>query len=114
MGTGILFGLTPALQSSRPDLNAELKERAGGELHTNRRFRLRDVLVTLQVAVCLVALIGAGLFLISLRNAQQLDPGFNAQNLGMLSFDLGSLNYDAARVKEFERRALESIQTLPV
>ena len=113
LGTGIIFGLAPALQSSRPDLNAELKERAGGELHTNRRFRLRDVLVTLQVAVCLVALIGAGLFLISLRNAQQLDPGFNAQNLGMLSFDLGSLNYDAARVKEFERRALESIQTLP-
>ncbi|HST79718.1 MAG TPA: FtsX-like permease family protein, partial [Verrucomicrobiae bacterium] len=110
---GIVFGLVPALQSSRPDLNAELKERAGGELHTNRRFRLRDVLVTLQVAVCLVALIGAGLFLISLRNAQQLDPGFNAQNLGMLSFDLGSLNYDAARVKEFERRALESIETLP-
>ena len=113
LGTGIIFGLVPALQSSRPDLNAELKERAGGDLHTNRRFRLRDVLVTLQVAVCLVALIGAGLFLISLRNAQQLDPGFNTQNLGMLSFDLGSLNYDAARAKEFERRALETIQTLP-
>ena len=113
LGTGIVFGLVPALQSSRPDLNAELKERAGGELHTNRRFRLRDVLVTLQVAVCLVALIGAGLFLISLRNAQELDPAFNTQNLAMLSFDLGSLNYDAARAKEFERRALEVIQTLP-
>jgi predicted permease len=113
LGTGILFGLVPALQSSRPDLNAELKERAGGELHSSRRFRLRDVLVTLQVAVCLVALIGAGLFLISLRNAQELDPGFNTQNLAMLSFDLGSLNYDAARVKEFQRRALEAIQTLP-
>jgi predicted permease len=113
LGTGILFGLVPALQSSRPDLNAELKERAGGELHSSRRFRLRDVLVTLQVAVCLVALIGAGLFLISLRNAKELDPGFNTQNLAMLSFDLGSLNYDAARVKEFQRRALEAIQTLP-
>lgn len=113
LGTGILFGLVPALQSSRPDLNAELKERAGGELHSSRRFRLRDVLVTLQVAVCLVALIGAGLFLISLRNAQELDPGFNTQNLAMLSFDLGSLNYDAARAKEFQRRALEAIQTLP-
>jgi predicted permease len=113
LGTGIVFGLVPALQSSRPDLNAELKERAGGELHGNRRFRLRDVLVTLQVAVCLVALIGAGLFLISLRNAQRVDAGFNTQNLAMLSFDLGSLNYDAARAKDFERRALEAIRSLP-
>ena len=113
LGTGIIFGLAPALQSSRPDLNAELKERSGGELYTGRRFRLRDVLVTLQVAVCLVALIGAGLFLISLRNAQNMDPGFNTENLAMLSFDLGSLNYDPARMKEFDRRALEAVQSLP-
>ncbi|MGE5321861.1 MAG: ABC transporter permease, partial [Actinomycetota bacterium] len=113
LGTGIVFGLAPALQSSRPDLNAELKERSGGELYTGRRFRLRDVLVTVQVAICLVALIGAGLFLISLRNAQTMDPGFSTKNLAMLSFDLGSLNYDAARSKEFQRHALESIQSLP-
>ena len=113
LGTGILFGLVPALQSSRPDLNAELKERSGGELYTGRRFRMRDLLVTLQVAVCLVALIGAGLFLISLSNAQKMDTGFDTHNLAMLSFDLGSLNYDTARAKEFERRALERIQSLP-
>jgi putative ABC transport system permease protein len=113
IGTGIIFGFAPALQSSRPDLNAELKERSGGELYTGRRFRLRDVLVTLQVAVCLVALIGAGLFLISLRNAQNMDPGFNTSNLAMMSFDLGSLNYDTARIKEFQRRALEAVQSLP-
>ena len=113
VGTGIIFGLVPALQSSRPDLNAELKERAGGELYSGRRFRLRDVLVTLQVAVCLVALIGAGLFVISLRNAQEMDAGFDTQNLAMLSFDLGSLNYDVARNKEFRRRALEAVQSLP-
>ena len=113
IGTGLIFGLAPALQSSRPDLNAELKERSGGELYTGRRFRLRDVLVALQVAVCLVALIGAGLFLISLRNAQQMDAGFDTQNLAMLSFDLGSLNYDTARTREFQRRALETVQSLP-
>ena len=113
IGTGIIFGLAPALQSSRPDLVSELKERAGGELRGGRRFKLRDFLVTAQVAVCLLALIGAGLFLISLRNAQQTDPGFDTRNLAMLSFDTGSLNYDAARSREFQRRVLETAQSLP-
>jgi len=113
IATGIIFGLAPALQSSRPDLNAELKERSGGELYTGRRFRVRDVLIVVQVAICMVALIGAGLFVISLRNAQQTDPGFDTRNLGMLTFDLGSLNYDAARTKQFQRQALETVQAMP-
>jgi putative ABC transport system permease protein len=66
-----------------------------------------------QVALSLIALVGAGLFLMSLRNAQQIDPGFDTRNLAMLSFDLGSLNYDPPRVKEFERRSLEAVQALP-
>ena len=113
IGTGIIFGLAPALQSARPDLVSELKERSGGELYSGRRFRLRDVLVAVQVGICLVALIGAGLFLISLRNAQHTDAGFDTSNLAMLSFDLGSLNYEPARAKEFERRALEIVQNTP-
>ncbi len=113
IGTGIIFGLAPALQASRPDLVSELKERAGGELTGGRRFKLRDVLVVVQVAICMIALVGAGLFLLSLRHAQELDPGFDTRNLGMLSFDAGSLNYDAARAKELQRRALESVQNAP-
>ena len=113
IGTGVIFGLAPAMQASRPDLVTELKERSGGELHTGSRFKLRDVLVTLQVAVCLVALIGAGLFLISLRNAQKMDAGFDTQNLAMLNFDTGSLNYDTVRSREFQRRTLETVQSLP-
>src|SRR5262249_37997783 len=105
VGTGLIFSLTPALQSSRPDLVSELKERAGRDLRQGRRFGVRDILIALQVKVCLIALVGAGLFLISLRNAQQMDPGFDTHNLGMLSFDLGALNYDTARAREFERRA---------
>jgi predicted permease len=50
---------------------------------------------------------------VSLRNAQKIEPGFDAHNLGMLSFDLGSLNYDPARMREFQRRAVEAAQTLP-
>jgi len=113
IGTGLIFGLAPALQASRPDLVSELKERAGGDLKKGRRFGLRDVLISLQVAVCLIALVGAGLFLLSLRNAQTMDPGFDTHNLAMLSFDVGALNYDTARAREFERRALEAVQNSP-
>jgi predicted permease len=113
IGTGLIFGLAPALQASRPDLVSELKERAGGDLRKGRRFNIRDVLISLQVAVCLIALVGAGLFLISLRNAREMDLGFDTRNLAMLSFDLGALNYDAARAREFERRALEAAQNAP-
>src|SRR6478672_5172625 len=113
IGTGLIFGLAPALQSSRPDLVSELKERAGGDLRKGTRFNVRDILISLQVAVCLIALVGAGLFLISLRNAHEMDTGFDTHNLGMLSFDVGALNYEPARAKEFERRALEAAQSTP-
>jgi predicted permease len=113
IGTGLIFGLAPALQSSRPDLVSELKERAGGDLRKGRRFNVRDILISLQVAVCLIALVGAGLFLISLRHAHEMDTGFDTTNLAMLSFDVGALNYEPARAKEFERRALEAAQSTP-
>jgi predicted permease len=111
--TGLIFGLAPALQASRPDLVSELKERAGGDLRKGSRFTVRDVLISLQVTVCLIALVFAGLFLISLRNARTMDTGFDTHNLAMLSFDLGALNYDAPRAREFERRALEAAQNTP-
>ncbi|HEX3587279.1 MAG TPA: ABC transporter permease, partial [Candidatus Angelobacter sp.] len=111
--TGLIFGLAPAMQASRPDLVSELKERAGGDPRRGSRFTVRDVLISLQVAVCLIALVGAGLFLISLRNARTMDTGFDTHNLAMLSFDLGALNYDAPRAREFERRALEVAQNTP-
>jgi predicted permease len=111
--TGLIFGLAPALQASRPDLVSELKERAGGDLRKGSRFTVRDVLISLQVTVCLIALVFAGLFLISLRNARAMDTGFDTHNLAMLSFDLGALNYDAPRAREFERRALGAAQNTP-
>ncbi len=113
IGTGLIFGLAPALQSSRPDLVTELKERAGGELRKSGRFGVRDILISLQVSVCLIALVAAGLFLLSLRNAHNMDLGFDTTNLAMLSFDVGALNYDKPRAREFERRVLEAAQNTP-
>jgi predicted permease len=111
LATGVIFGLVPALQSSRPDLVSELKERTGTEMFSSRIFSVRNVFIMVQVGLSLVALIGAGLFLMSMRNAQRMDPGFDTHNLGMITFDVGSLNYEASRVKEFERRVLEVVQT---
>lgn len=113
LGTGVIFGLVPALQASSPDLVSELKERSGGELSTGRRFGFRNIVIVVQVALSLVALSCAGLFMVSLHNAQHLDPGFDTHNLAMISFDLGSLNYDPARAKEFERRVLEAARAMP-
>jgi putative ABC transport system permease protein len=111
--TGVFFGLAPALQSSRPDLVSELKERTGAEAAASRRFGLGNLFVMAQVVLSMVALIGASLFLMSLRNAQQTDPGFDTHNLGMITLDVGSLNYEASRVKEFQRRVLEVVQSTP-
>ncbi len=113
LGTGLIFGLVPALQASSPDLVSELKDRAGGELTTGRRFGFRNIVIVVQVALSLVALSSAGLFMVSLHNAQHMDPGFDTHNLAMISFDLGSLNYDPARAKEFERRVLEATRAMP-
>ncbi|HET7872941.1 MAG TPA: ABC transporter permease [Terriglobales bacterium] len=113
LATGFVFGMVPAMQSSRPNLVSELKERTGTETSARGIFNLRNVFIMAQVGLSLVALIGAGLFLMSLRNAQQTDPGFNTHNLGMLSFDVGSLNYEPARVKEFQRRVLEVVSSTP-
>jgi predicted permease len=113
LATGVIFGLIPALQSSRPDLVSELKERTGSEMFTGRVFSVRSIFIMVQVGLSLVALIGAGLFLMSLRNVQKMDPGFDTHNLGMITFDVGSLNYEASRVKEFQRRVLDVVTATP-
>ena len=73
--TGVVFGLAPAIQASRPDLVVELKERTSAPTGSNRLFSLRNILVTAQVALSLVALVGAGLFLRSLQHAQRDQSG---------------------------------------
>lgn len=113
LATGVVFGLAPALQASRPDLVVELKERTGQPGHSGRRVNLRSALVVGQVALALVSLIGAGLFLRSLRNTERIDPGFDAGNLLTLSFDVGALGFDRVRGEEYHRRLLETVKAVP-
>ncbi|MBV8207567.1 MAG: ABC transporter permease [Acidobacteria bacterium] len=110
--TGVLFGLVPAFHASRPELVDQLKERTTSEF-SSRSFGLRGAFVSVEFALSLVALVGAGLFLISLKNAQNINPGFDSQNLAMMTFDVGTLNYDMPRQREFQRRVLETAQSQP-
>jgi macrolide transport system ATP-binding/permease protein len=107
--TGVLFGLAPALQASRPTLSPALKEGTGG----TRRDRLRRGLVVGQVALTLLLLVGAGLFLRGLQRATDLDPGFDAERLVAISFDLGLHGYDEPRGRAYFARVLERVRAVP-
>jgi predicted permease len=113
LATAVLFGLVPAWRASRPGLADELKQRGGPSLGGGRRFGLRNLLVAGQVAMSLVALIGAGLFVRSLQSAQRIDPGFDHDKVAVLTVDLGGQGYDEARSREFHRRMLETARALP-
>jgi predicted permease len=103
--TGILFGLVPALQASRPELVPALKDESTG-FH---RSRLRQVLVTTQVALSLMLLAASGLVVRSLLNAQNLDIGFNNRNALEVSFDLGLQGYDRNARERFFDDALRRV-----
>ena len=111
--TGILFGLAPALQASRPDLVPALKDSPGLESSRNRRFGLRSLLVIFQVVLSMVLLIGAGLFIRSLQKAYTTDLGFAANNALLVTVDLNAQDYNEARGREFYTQLLERVEALP-
>src|SRR6266699_6776880 len=111
--TGLLFGLAPAFRTSVPDLAQTLKWGGrGGSIGWGRN-KLRSLLVVSEIALSLVALVGAGLFIRSMRDAQRIDPGFESKNLFMLAFDLGALHYQEGRAQEFFRAAIERANSTP-
>ncbi|HEX9224157.1 MAG TPA: ABC transporter permease [Candidatus Acidoferrales bacterium] len=111
--TGLLFGIIPALKASDPDLNAMLKTGGRGGTLGWTHNRLRSLLVISEMALALVALVGAGLFLRSMQNAQQINPGFETKNLFQFFFDLGALRYDAAHGQQFIHEAVEGAKSVP-
>lgn len=106
--TVVLSALAPALRATRLEGASALRGDLGTS-GTGRRIGLRDGLVVAQVAVSLVVLAAAGLFLASLRNATHIDPGFRAARLALVRLELGIQGYDSARGRAFyaelERRA---------
>jgi predicted permease len=112
--TGLLSGLAPAVQMTRPGLIDALRERSSSEVRGGARLLTgRNLLVGAQVALSLVALIGAGLFVRSLGAAQRVDPGFDADHLGLVSFDIGLQGYDEERGLQFIRETRERVAALP-
>jgi len=81
---GVFFGLVPALQSTNPDLAPTLKDESGTGTGRQKRFSLRNTLIVSQVAISMVLLLGAGLFLRSLQSAQDIDLGFSIQEGGIV------------------------------
>ena len=111
--TGVLFGVAPALKASVPDLMETLKLGGrGGSIGWGRN-SFGSLLVVSEIALSLVALVGAGLFIRSMRDAQRIDPGFESKNLFMLAFDLGALHYEEGRAQEFFRAAIERANSTP-
>ncbi len=115
--TGIIFGLVPALQMSKPDLNETLKDAGRGS--TGKRHILRSALVVAEVALTLVLLVGAGLMIRSFYRLQQVDPGFNYDNLLTFNISLPQKKYaeDAQKINFYDQvtekiRALPGIQTV--
>ena len=108
--TGILCGLAPALEVSRSDLTAALKE--GGGRTTAHKRRLSSLLVGGQVAVSMLLLILAGLFVRGARRAQEVDLGFDRNNLQLLSIDLAKQGYDSVLATAVLHRLSEEIEAM--
>ncbi|MFL6274021.1 MAG: ABC transporter permease [Blastocatellia bacterium] len=111
LATGLLFGLSLALQASKPDVLPALKsDTPGGGAH---RSRTRNMFVVAQVAISLVLLIVGGLFMRSLMNAAHIDPGFNPDGVQTVGYNLRIQDYDEAQGRAFYRQLIEQVEATP-
>jgi putative ABC transport system permease protein len=114
VGAGLLFGIAPALRAASRQLVGELKEGGRGGTGGRRRQRLRSGLVVAEVALSLVLLIGAGLMIQSLRQLQNVDKGFVADNIFTARVSLPRIRYDDKESAwRFFSALLERVQALP-
>lgn len=112
LATALIFGLIPALQSSRADVAPTLKDQAGAVVGGGNVV-LRKILVATQVMLSLLLLIGAGLFTRTLANLRNLGPGFSTERLVGFDLDPTLSGYSAERTKNFYKRLTEDLQELP-
>ena len=111
MITGVLFGIAPALRGSGINVNAALKETSRSVV--GGRSLLGRALLVVQVAISLVLLVGAGLFLRTLSNLRQADIGFNPQNLLLFRVNPALNRYDDKRMQTLYRDMLERMSNVP-
>ncbi|HET9743448.1 MAG TPA: ABC transporter permease [Terriglobales bacterium] len=111
----LLFGLMPAIQTSSANQLSALRDRSavpsGG---STRWYGLRGLLVMAQVALSLVALVGAGLFVHSLRNAEQIDPGFEVKHELTMNFNFAAAHYPQPKAEQFIRDVVDRVRALPM
>jgi putative ABC transport system permease protein len=111
--TGVLFGLAPAWHASKPELVPVLKGEITTQSGKRRRLTLRNSLVVAQVALSMVVLVCAGLFVQSFRYVQRMDPGFGAQNVLLMTINPQLIGYDETQNKDFFGRTVEGVKALP-
>ena len=111
--TGVVFGVLPAVRASSLDPVTTLKDEAGSASAGRRKARLTSALVVAQLAMSLLLLVSAGLFIRAFRRAQRLDPGFNPNHVLIASYDLFPAGYDRQKGIEFHRQLLAKLKDLP-
>jgi putative ABC transport system permease protein len=114
LGTGILFGLIPALSSLKPELTEALKEGGRGSTSGLRRNRVRNALVISEIALALVLLVGSGLLLKSFVRLQNVNPGFDPRNVLTMEVSLPLAKYERGRpVADFYAEMIRRVRSLP-
>ena len=111
--TGVVFGLVPALHSSKTELTESLKEGGRGSGEGARRNRIRGVLVVGEMAVAVVLLVGAGLLIQSLWRLRQVSPGFQPQNVLTFVVGVPDVKYTTEKQAQFYNDLTSRIKTLP-
>ena len=113
IATGLIFGLAPAVHASRPDLNESLKESGRNAAGSKGSRRLRGLLVTAQIALAFVLLIGAGLMAKSFLRLSRVDTGINAENVLAMDISLTSAYSEPDQWTDFYERVVERVESLP-
>ncbi|HEY6392787.1 MAG TPA: ABC transporter permease [Bryobacteraceae bacterium] len=114
VASGLFFGLVPSLQLSKPDLNAVLRDEGRGSAGNRRRNNGRNILVVSQVALSMVLLVGAGLFIRSFIRLQTATPGFDPQNVLSMRISLPPTKYPGRpQMIAFYHEAMAQLRTLP-
>jgi predicted permease len=108
-----LAGLMPALHSSRANVSDALKQGGRSGASGIHAHRLRGLMVISEVALAVVAMVGAALFLKSFARARTMDPGFAPDGVALAQFDFSTANYDAQQTDTFCRRLRERLEQFP-